>query len=331
MADTRVRLRLLEQGPKAAISTGPVRSSLPFRRNSRGILSLAMTHRTYELEADPPPPMTWKDYSIIAAKELADALSSHADDESYMHALLERHPCLLPGRYGQPVTAANAPFPAAVISKPPLPTFGGPIPDFLWLASDSVTLSPVLIEIEAPNKRWFTKSGQQTSALTQALNQLLEWRLWLEDPTRRQLFINFYKLDDMLSHRVFRPQFLLIYGRRAESRGTEQLAQKRGAMQHSDQQIIVTYDRLQPTEDAGEYMCVRRDTTGYRAVAAPPTMRLGPVWARERAFISHKTDAVRNNPYLTPERRQFLETRLPYWDAWVKSDALGPCSLADAE
>lgn len=136
-----------------------------------------MTHRSYTLIADSPPPMLWKDYSAIVSKELDDALSSHSDDESHMHALFERHPCLIPGRYGLPITAANAPFPAAVVSKPPLPTFGGPVPDFLWLASDSVTLSPVLVEIEAPSKRWFTKSGQQTSTLTQALNQLMDWRL----------------------------------------------------------------------------------------------------------------------------------------------------------
>lgn len=135
----------------------------------------------------------------------------------------------------------------------------------------------------------------------------------------------------MLSHRVFRPHFLLIYGRRIESRATEQLAQKRGAMQHADQQIIVTYDRLQPTEDAREYMCVRRDTHGFSAISAPPTITLGPHWARERALVSHKADAIRSNPYLTSDRRQFLESRLPYWDAWANREVLGPCSLTDSE
>src|SRR5262245_37207232 len=125
-----------------------------------------MTDRTYEMAVDPPPPTPWADYEAIVTTELAQALSSNPTEPT-MHALLERHPCLLPCRHGLPLTGGEAPFPSAVISKPPLPSWGGKIPDFMWIASDSVTLAPVLIEIEAPTKQWFTQSGQATHELTQ--------------------------------------------------------------------------------------------------------------------------------------------------------------------
>jgi hypothetical protein len=111
-----------------------------------------MPDRTYDMAVDPPPAMAWADYEQIAASELAQALASDAS-EATMHALLERHPCVLPGRHGLPLTGGEGPLPFAVISKPPLPSWGGKIPDFMWIASDSVTLAPVLIEIEAPTKR----------------------------------------------------------------------------------------------------------------------------------------------------------------------------------
>ena len=61
-----------------------------------------------------------------------------------------------------------------MISKPPLLSWGGKIPDFMWIPFDSVTLAPVMIEIEAPIKSWFTEAAQQTHEITQALNQLAE-------------------------------------------------------------------------------------------------------------------------------------------------------------
>lgn len=43
----------------------------------------------------------------------------------------------------------------AVISKPKLPGLSDRQPDFMWIATDSVALYPILIEIETPQKKWF--------------------------------------------------------------------------------------------------------------------------------------------------------------------------------
>ena len=238
---------------------------------------------TYKMAPDSPPAVSWSDYEGIAALELAKALESDAS-ETELHALFERHPCLLPGRRGMPLNGAECAFPAAVISKPPLPSWGGRIPDFMWIASDSVTLGPVLIEIEAPGKPWFRMAGQQTHELTQALNQLADWRLWFEDSHHREAFLDFYRLDGMLRHRLFRPEFLLIYGRRADSHKTEALAKKRGLLQTGDQ-AVVSYDRLFPSKAGCDYMCVAININGYKALTVPPTITLA---ARGESPASHR-------------------------------------------
>jgi hypothetical protein len=65
-----------------------------------------------------------------------------------------------------------------IIAQAPLPSYNHRVPDFLWLSRDSDTDQPVLIEIEAPSKKWFTKAGAPTAGFTQALNQIAEWKSW---------------------------------------------------------------------------------------------------------------------------------------------------------
>ena len=68
-----------------------------------------MIQRSYEMAVNPPPPSPWTEYSAIAANELSEALAADAA-ESDIHALFERHPCLIPGRHGIPISSANAPM-----------------------------------------------------------------------------------------------------------------------------------------------------------------------------------------------------------------------------
>ena len=288
-----------------------------------------MYARTYKMAPDPPLAVSWSDYKDIAESEFAKALEAEAAEAEF-HALFERHPCLLPGRRGMRLNGAEGAFPAAVISKPRLPSWGGKIPDFMWITSDSVTLAPVLIEIEAPGKPWFTKAGQQTHKLTQALSQLLDWRLWFEDSYHREAFLDFYHLDGMLRQRLFRPEFILIYGRRADAHKTEAHARKRGLLQ-TDTQAVVSYDRLFPSEAGSEYMCVAIDANGYKALAVPPTITLSPLWAKERALVAGKVEAVQANVYIPELRKAFLKDRMPYWDEWAQLDNKGTLNLGDRE
>src|SRR5262245_4016189 len=117
---------------------------MPLRSQRKPRLGL-----TYTLTKNPPPAMAWEKYARLVRRELAALLDANPT-EAHMQSLLERHPCLVPGAHGSPLTApsGHGPFPAAVISQPPLPSYGGKVPDFMWITMDSVLLSPVLIEIE---------------------------------------------------------------------------------------------------------------------------------------------------------------------------------------
>jgi len=52
----------------------------------------------------------------------------------------------------------------------------------------------------------------------------------------------------------------------------------------------------------------------YDALTVPPTLKWGPLCANDRARILNKEEAVQKNGLISPERKQFLLGRIPYWD-----------------
>lgn len=120
------------------------------------------------MHPNPVPAMDWNSYVNRAKAEWNNLLNSEAAcDEKNIRRFLATHPSFVPG-------AGRGSFPMALISEPPLTGIGRKIPDFVWLASDSLNFSPILIEIESPCKSWFTQSGVPHHDLTQAINQLAE-------------------------------------------------------------------------------------------------------------------------------------------------------------
>lgn len=271
---------------------------------------------SYELIADAPPPMSWDAYEQIVLTKWADFLNSDSSKvERNVQEFLEQHPCMIPGPFGLIGTSGHSPWPAAMISHPVLPGFSARIPDFMWIARDSEKVSPILIEIESPQKKWFTKAGTPRSELTQALDQITEWRAWFEKPQNVVQFREIYNIYDNLG--TLRPFFLLIYGRRSEANGSSALQAKRANMARPNE-LLMTYDRLVPQRGASEFLCAKIDTEGYRALTIPPTLRLGPVNADYLAVIRDKFEAAAHSPYFSEDRRRFLMERFPYWDAWSK-------------
>src|SRR2546425_314571 len=114
--------------------------------------------------------MAWFDYESIVLSEWKKVRRSK--DEALMQSFLTCHPCMLPGAFGLLGPSGHPPFPGAIISQPLLPGLTQRRPDFMWLATDSQHVYPVMIEIETPIKRWFTRSGTHTHDLTQALDQI---------------------------------------------------------------------------------------------------------------------------------------------------------------
>src|SRR5947209_637206 len=93
-----------------------------------------------------PDPDTYDQFLMERWQALLESEDSR--DESLLQAFLERHPSLLPGSHSVDGDSGHGPFPVAVIAKPKLPGLSDREPDFMWLASDSSSLYPVLIEIE---------------------------------------------------------------------------------------------------------------------------------------------------------------------------------------
>src|SRR5262245_45636995 len=133
------------------------------------------------MESPPVPPMRWEDYEEVVSTHWNNLLTSvPSPSEQTVHRFLEQHPCLVPGAFNIiGGTSGHYPSMSALFSQPPLPSYDRRIPDFMWLSANSEIDEPVLVELEAPDKRWFTKSGEQTAHLTQALGQIADWKAWM--------------------------------------------------------------------------------------------------------------------------------------------------------
>jgi hypothetical protein len=202
----------------------------------------------------------------------------------------------------------------------------------MWLSVNSEIEEPVLIEIETPGKRWFTTSGRQTAHLTQALNQIAEWKAWFGVPHYVEAFKAFYRLDQMTYlRRRFRPAYLLIYGRRAEASANPALTQKRGYL-NTDDLIAMTYDRLRPNPNANQMVCMKVNGAGtFRALSVPATLKWCLGLAGDHALLHGLSAAIEANPHMSLERKAFLIRRLPYWNEWANKGNRGVINSADYE
>lgn len=226
--------------------------------------------------------------------------------------------------------SGHSAFPCALITQPRLPGFKAKVPDFLWLATDSLNQYAVLIEIEAPTKRMFTKAGTPTAEFTQAQNQLTTWKAWLSVPVNQTIFRESYCSTHHYPWRRFVPQFVLIYGRRAELEARPELNATRAHMQR-DSEFYMTFDRLHPIKDHSQYMTATFDGVRYKAVSMPATLELGPLDANYWVAITGKEDVVDRTPFLSTERKEFLKSRFPYWDEWARKGGKGMIQLGDRE
>jgi len=276
---------------------------------------------TYEIETNPPSAMDWEKYKSNLMVRWRDLLDSEASNiEKNIQQFLEENPCLIPGSFGITFSSGHFPFPSAVITQPLLKGLATKIPDFMWIASDSGTIYPILIEIETPKKRWFTKEGIPHSDFTQAHSQLTSWKTWFNSAANQQLFLEYYKVPgELYQTRRIHPLYVLVYGSRREFISAPGLNAMRGHLQGIDE-TLMTFDRLAPEEKAQDMLCARfvesASNRYYDALTVPPTLKLGPLCANDRARILNKEEAVRRNGLISPERKQFLLSRIPYWDQW---------------
>lgn len=270
-----------------------------------------MFEKRYAIIPDSPRPMSCDEYQDHV-KPLWSALLDGHPAESDVQDFLQRHPAMIPGAFsvvGGP--SGHAPFPDAVISQPELYGYKRRRPDFMWVSKNSVALNPVLIEIEAPDKKMFRKDGTPTAEFTQARNQLTEWKIWFSKPGNQAAFLRDYGLPfDRLK---LEPQYLLIYGRRSEYEGNEHLTRFRSEVMGPNE-VLMSFDRLQFDANADQFSCVRHTPTGYDVLHIPPTYWLGPSMFSYDEKMHGLVEAAKRNPLISDERKRFMEDRIPYWE-----------------
>lgn len=278
-------------------------------------------HDPYRMEAHAPPAATWGDYERAATDEWSVLLKSEPAEDR-VQRFLERNPCFIPYASGLTTTPAgghHGSMFSAVFTQPVLPGIRRPIPDFMRLLRDSGSIRPVLIEIEAPTKRIGRRDGQFSADVTHALSQIADWKSWFAKAANESQFRELYQLD-RFRHRPLVPRYVLIMGRRTELDRNERVREMRRNSVPADVEFM-SFDRVRPSPEGVNDVCVRIVNDSFRAVSFMPTLRLGPAIAEALSHISGKEEALREGLAISPARKAFLLTRFPYWDGWAASPA----------
>jgi hypothetical protein len=262
--------------------------------------------------ADEPPAWSWEEYEDYLRSEWQRTLNANADDEKAIQGFLEQHPCLLPGGEASSTSIGghHGPFPGAVISQPALPGTFKRIPDFLWPTKVSGRFRPVLLEIERPSKPWFRGDGQAHAKLTEAINQVAEWRTWLDSGANQLLLYELYGISSWIRayHKV-EPIYGLIYGRRSEFGADPTQSRHRESIRPGWLHWR-TYDRLSPDAGARHWVTVKVIEGRWTVVAVPPTFDLRRGWNDSLQGLSGLETAICANALISDDRKEYLVDRL---------------------
>jgi hypothetical protein len=190
-------------------------------------------------------------YAGVAAE--FETLLAASPNEQTVQRFLKRYPYIV--RNALNVHAWNS-----VHLKAEFPFGRNYVADFLILSEDSGGWHTVLIELESPTARPFTKKGSPSSALSKGLAQLDEWKIWIgrNDTLFREQLSSLFRLDaysEHLSssdredaaairdpHTVIDKEYIVVVGRRSSFADSE--TQERRAVYRGRGQQIRSYDRL---------------------------------------------------------------------------------------
>lgn len=290
-----------------------------------------MFEKKYEIIPNPPPALSWADYSKDSYAMYQALLNDPNSNEQTFQKFFEENPAFVPGAFEIFGTSGHYPYTQSLISEPEI--YGAPfkrIPDFIWLAQDSLFFTPVFIEIEHPGKKTFTKSGIQTSEFSQALGQILEWKAILHEPENILAFYKCFNIPDRVRDKTFQPQFVLIYGRRSEYEGQPLLRKKRAELAQ-DKISVISFDRLYPDPKCEDLLCTELSQREYRVITIPPTYRYSPVTAQNLTIVKEFENAIFKMKQVSSGRKRFLAERFPYWRNYGSNENKGIIHPSDCE
>ncbi len=269
-------------------------------------------NKHYEIKKDAPKEIEWEKYRTESIEEYHALLSTCGDCEKEFQDFLEKNPSYVPGALSLFGQSGHYPFMDTLISQPEIGITFTRKPDFLWLAQDSLTFSPVFIEIEKPNKKMFTDGGIPNADFNQALNQIDEWRYLLKDSDNIRAFYKSFSIPLHLQEKIFNPQFLLIFGRRDEYGENPKLSGVRASKQR-DNVAIMSFDRLKPLYDYKQFTSCKMSQGKYRVLHIPPTFRYrADLVDTLKQYVDFQS-AISLMEKTSEDRKKFLLERFSYW------------------
>jgi Domain of unknown function (DUF4263) len=266
-----------------------------------------------------PAPMDWQKYSDAVLAQWF-ALLQNDPEEADVHAFLEVHPSMVPGGSGDigPGGHHRSEM-GAVFSKPELKGSGRSfIPDFMWVTRSSGLVTPILVEIEKPSKRWFKRDGRPTADFRDAHDQLNDWRSWFKRDANKAIFRDNYLFNDRYTDRPLEPQFVLVYGREAEftwagSTNPDEMRHKRES-QRAEAETFITFDSLRPRYDHRLSVTVTKSAgQGLRPLAFSPVYQTDTDTGEDAKILGDATEALDRSVMMTQERREYLKGRWNFW------------------
>lgn len=266
-----------------------------------------------------PQPMDWTAYTDAALAEW-HALLGRDPEEAEVQAFLEAHPAMVPGGSGDVGPGGHHGSEFSILwARPTLHGAGRDlVPDFMWVTRSSGLITPILIEIEKPSKRWFKPNGRPTGDFRDAHDQLNDWRAWFAADENRSLFRRRFLLEKRYEDRPLEPQYVLVYGRTTEFEqggghtDPEALRRKRDT-QRADAESFMTFDALRPRYDHAHSLTARMTATGPEAIAFSPVFGTDAESGSLALTVDGIDAALDRTVMLTNSRRDYLRSRFSYW------------------
>lgn len=265
-------------------------------------------------------PLPWEQYSDTALAQWYTLLSEDPEEDAIQN-FLELHPSMIPGGSGDVGPGGHhGSDMGAVFRRPKLEGAGRSFePDFIWITRSSGLVTPILIEIEKPSKRWFKQNGRPTSEFTEARDQLNDWRSWFAREGNQALFREkFLFLGDRYLNRPLEPQYVLIYGRESEFKvggghvNPNALRYKRD-QQRGSQETFMTFDALRPRYDHSRSMTLTMTSQGPELFAFSPVYETSAFVGAGALLLGDPDSALARSVMMSEERRTYLSKRWRYW------------------
>ena len=286
--------------------------------------------KRYTMYENPPPPVSYDEYERNAINQYENMLDDESLSEKEYQSFFERNPAFIPGAFEAIGTSGHDPYLCSLISQPVIGSSLKRIPDFMWLAGNSLSFCPVFIEIEKPTKDQFRKDNIPNAKFTQALDQITEWKAILSKNENIQKLYNDFSIPKVIQEKDFTPQYVLIYGRREEFSSDSFLRSKRNSMQNSDTKIM-SFDRLRPDRNVFNMVTVKVRNGKYEVISIPPTFVYQPCRAICLSKLTCFTERIDYIENISPERKAFLKKRFPYWLKYAELDDQGLINTSDKE